>query len=466
MTKVYHKSWEESVEIVMASVAAFNRIPHTQDATWHSNGITLPEWLLSVARTDPIVKRMVEKIIERLSQEQRNDIKVLALGAGAGEVFVDGPIQSGWFGSEVQVINVAGVTLPHGSQIGNSLFRRAVRDHTLRCFNEMAAHLLRVSVIDINDALSDELLVYTIGLLPTSRTRHDTFVTSDGAVHTLDGRLIAEAGLDEDTVRGLRRYVEENELSNRELGYLAVVLRTVLRHNLQDVTEQYTCAGCAAVSEYAYYNMQCQRNGCHGYFLYSHSHNGFDPYYRRYCDQTGCHAAGRCGDDHKCSVTRTYRRFYSLTPPPGYIQNATRRFLVVRKKNAETGDMVAHALVGAPAIAQDMLDVMQPIWDHHYSNRIRHPLNWRGFIQCREHNWTFRYGSNGKKAWPDQLASVGSLELKLTGNQAARGRMPPTVIGAGLHGGEIRLGDFIYEALPYHEGVEENEEEESSDGEE
>jgi hypothetical protein len=415
---------------------------------------------------------MVEKIIERLSQEQRNDIKVLALGAGAGEVFVDGPIQSGWFGSEVQVINVAGATLPHGSQIGNSLFGEESRDNTLRCFNEMAAHLLRVSVIDINDALSDEILPYSIGLLPTSRTtsrtRHDTYVTSDGAVHTLDGRLIAEAGLDEDTVRGLRtRMVEETELSNRQLGSLAVVLRTVLRHNLQDVTGQYTCAGCAAVSEYAYYNMQCQRNGCGNYFRYSHSHNGFDPYYRRYCDQTGCHAAGRCGDNHPC-VTRTFRRFYSLTPPPGYNHSATtsKRTLVVNKIDAETGKMAAHALVGAPEVARDMLREMQPIWDHHYSNKIRHFLNWRRFTQDREHNWMFRYGRNGGLPSPDQLLSATTIGDKLVGKKGVSGRKPPTVIGAGLHGGEIRLAGFIYRALPYHEGVEENEEEESSDGEE
>ena len=461
--RVYNRSWAEAVRVVVGSVAAFNRIPHTQKATWHSNRITLPEWLLSVARTDPIVKRLVEKIIERLSQEQRNDIKVLALGAGAAEVFVNGPIESGWFGSDVQVINDPGATLPHGSQIGNSLFDRAKRDLTLRCFNEMAAHLLRVPVRDINDALSDELLVYTIGRLPSAT--HDTYVTSDGAVHTLDGRLIAEAGLDEDTVRGLRRMVEETELSNRQLGYLAIVLRTVRRRNLQDATGWHTCIGCGTET-YAYYNMQCSRNGCGNYFRYSHSHNGFDPFHRRYCDQTGCHAAGRCGDDHKCNVTRTYRTFYALTPPPGYNHNATRRTLVVNKIDEETGEMAAHALVGAPAVAQDMLREMQPIWDDHYNNRFLHPLNWGRFTQDQEHNWMFRYGRHGGLPLPDQLLSATTIGDKLVGKKGVSGRKPPTVIGAGLHGGEIRLAGFIYRALPYHEGVEESEEEESSDGEE
>jgi hypothetical protein len=411
---------------------------------------------------------MVEKIIERLSQEQRNDIKVLALGAGAGEVFVGTPLQSGWFGSEVQVINVPGVTLPHGSQIFNGLFDRPTRDNLLRAANQMAAHLLRVSVRDINDALSDEILPYTIGRLPTSRTRHYTYVTSDGAVHTLDDRVIADAGLDEDTASGLMRYVEETELTNRELGYLAIVLRTVLRHNLQDVTGMHTCTGCGTET-YTYYNMQCQRNECNnGRFRYSHSHphNHCDPHHRGYCNRGGCHAAGRYNEQHNCGATRTHSWLNSLTPPPGYNHNATRRTLVVWKTNAETGAMVRDAIIGAEQVAEDMLGVMRPIWDHHYSNRILHPLNWRRFTQNQDHNWMFRYGRNGKKAWPDQLASDNTLVLKLKGEPTARGRMPPTVIGAGLHGGEIRLGDFIYTALPYHEGVEENEEEESSDGEE
>ena len=170
LTEVYKCSREEAVRLVVGSIGAINRIPFTQSATWHSNPDTKRDWILSCIQTDPIVRSIVEKIMAKLG---RNNIKVLVLGAGAHQVFVDGPIQSGWIPHGV--INNPRDVLPHGSQIGNCLFNQTSRDNLLRDFNEMAAHLKGVEVIRIADP--DSILPYTIGRLPRNPSARDTHDT-------------------------------------------------------------------------------------------------------------------------------------------------------------------------------------------------------------------------------------------------------------------------------------------------
>ena len=259
------------------------------------------------------------------------------------------------------------------------------------------------------------------------------------------------------------RFVEDTELTGRQLGYLRRVVRTVNRRNLHTITGKYNCTSCDSQT-WTYYNMECNRNECHGRFRRSVDKGGHDPYIRGWCNREGCHAVGRFNEQHNCRASTGVPSLNLLTPQPGYDHLARgnhRSTLVVRKTNAATGEMVRDAIIGAEQVAEDMLSVMQLKWDQYRRRRWSHPIEWGSFIRDPEYTWLLRYGNNGKLPWPDQLAAVDSIKKKLVGK--GKGRMPPTVIGEGFHVGQIELAGFIYTALPYPGGEEIEEDNESSD---